>query len=150
MCIDSSLHSEVVIQRRIELICKDIPKGYYTVKIKIMYRLTKALGAYYPHIMFNDASHPYHSDTAYNNSFQAARYPQQTTTTHNLAPSLLQHSATTKPSKKNEQWRNTTKCPPLPIIIVRYYYSAIRISSIFIADTGIRVPGPNIAATPAL
>ncbi len=28
MCIDSSLHSEVVIQRRIELICKGaIPKG---------------------------------------------------------------------------------------------------------------------------
>lgn len=29
-------------------------------------------------------------------------------------------------------------------------YSSLRSSSILIADTGIRVPGPKIAATPAL
>lgn len=150
MCIDSSLHSEVVIQRRIELICKDIPKGYYTAKIKIMHRLTKALGAYYPHIMLNVAS--IHTIPILHIIIHSKlRVIHNKQRPHIILPPASSNTAPQQNhQKKNEQWRNTTKCPPLPIIIVRYYYSAIRISSIFIADTGIRVPGPNIAATPAL
>lgn len=45
MCIDSSLHSEVVIQRRIELISNGAisPKEYCTAKLDIICRMTKDL-----------------------------------------------------------------------------------------------------------